>query len=111
MEAQIEEINRVYCYYPEMADHVTAFELIQQYPNNPNWNWYHLSKNTCLTWDFIVQDHTRIWDWTAIQDNKGILSRGIPWDFIESSTDIQWNWEKLHRNKGASDITNYMEYN
>lgn len=57
------------------------------------WNWFWISCNPNITWEFIEANSDKPWVWDEISRNPNIT-----WDIIESNPDKPWDWYYISRN-------------
>ncbi len=58
-----------------------------------NWNWYAISANNNITWDFIKKNPNIRWDWAGLSANPNIT-----WDIITNNPDKPWHWDDMAGN-------------
>ena len=71
--------------------------------NNPNiyfrreFSCYGISTNPNITWDFIINNIDKNWEWRGLSNNQNMT-----WEIIQANLDKPWNWRILSR---RADIT------
>jgi hypothetical protein len=71
-----------------------TLEIIQcGIENGWNWDWYYLSKNSCITPDIIDNNPNLPWDWEQISYNPNVTM-----DFIRRNRDKKFVWRRLAEN-------------
>ena len=66
--------------------------LLQRFPDRP-WNWWFLSANPNITWEFIQANPDKHWSSYGIS-----LNPNITWEIIKNNPQIRWKWEFISEN-------------
>ena len=84
--------------YPYTSDFsqnlALSMELIERCKEN--WDWYHLSQNTSISWSIeLIERYKENWDWYSLSQNPS-----LPWsvELIEKYK-YSWDWYSLSQNK------------
>jgi hypothetical protein len=102
----------------------TLQKILEKYPENPEyslkWKWIDISRNPCITPEFVERHPEMPWNWYGLSVNPSItlefLERHIDkqntWgynglssnskitlEFIERYYDKPWDWEELSKNE------------
>lgn len=70
----------------------TLIKLLNQFPN-VNWDWYELSYNPNITFDFVKENLNKKWNWTRLSSNPSITQEDI-----QSNPDMAWEWQGIAEN-------------
>lgn len=71
---------------------------------NKDWNWYELSRNSNITWEFIQANPNKSWNQYALSINPNITweitkeNKNIQWDFYGLSFNPNITWEIIQAN-------------
>ncbi len=66
----------------------TLQRLIEKYPDK-DWDWTELSRNPCITPDFVERHMDKGWFWNRYALS---LNPSVTLDFIEKHLDKDWQW-------------------
>ena len=56
------------------------------------WNWYRISMNPNITWEIVRGNSELPWDWHGVSVNPNIT-----WEIIRDNSDIPWVWHELSK--------------
>ena len=79
-----------------------------------DWDWYKLSSNPSITWDFVQANQQLPWNWRGLSENPSITGEfvqanpdkdwnymflsdnpSITWEFVQANPDDMWDWQWL----------------
>lgn len=67
-------------------------KLLTTYVDN-RWNWFEVSRNPNITWEFINNHIEYRWSWEGISENPNIT-----WEIILENPKLPWVWYFVSRN-------------
>jgi hypothetical protein len=95
-------------YYLSENSNLT-FEFIQKHIDK-NWSWFFISRHQCITFNIIQKYSQFPWDWDGISKNPNITM-----DIVENNLDKKWNFYLLSWNPNltfefVNKYNNYYNY-
>lgn len=64
-------------------------KLLLLFPDK-DWNWNTVSKNTCISWKFVVSNLHLPWVWSSLSSNLNISI-----ETIILNPKYPWSWESI----------------